>query len=500
MTPAPQWSDCVIRTRCGNLRGRKQDEVLRFLGVPYAAPPVGTLRFQKPEPAAAWTGTRDATARGPNAPQIVRAFPGLDMTPLVGKGWQRGDDYLTLNIWTPDPGAKNLPVMVFIHGGAFVVGSSDCSVHDGLEFARSGVVFASVNYRLGVEGFLAIPGVPTNLGLRDLIAALHWIRENIGSFGGDPANLTVAGESAGAMAVANLMASPLARGLFRRAIVQSGHGSMVRSPQVAARLVESYAKQLRVAPDARGFAGCSSEQCAAAVDALSRPEVRIDMTDTHGRDCAFGITRFLPVYGDDILPELPLEALASGSGAEVDLLIGTTREEMNIYLVPTGVKAAIDARSAIDVLSGSVPNAKQILTEYGIEGEKNSPGTVLASAMTDLVFRLPARRFAAAHRGRTHCYEFGWRSPALGGELGACHALDLPFVFKTLDTCAGPMGIAGMHPPESLADRVHGVWVDAISGRFAWPEYSDASPLVLSLETGAAAREERIPAAAPVPA
>jgi para-nitrobenzyl esterase len=489
-------TDPVVRTRAGDVRGIVSAGMQRFHGVPYAAAPVGKRRFQVPQPPPRWDGVRAAQFSGANAPQIIRAFPGLDVTPLVGHGWQRGDDFLTVNISTPDAAARGLPVMVFIHGGAFVGGSSDAAVHAGAEFARSGIVYVAINYRLGVEGFLPIPGVPTNLGLRDQIAALNWVQDNIAAFGGDASNVTVAGESAGAMSIADLMASPLVEGLFRRVIVQSGHGSMVRPVEVAMRVVEAAASYLRVSAEAEGFQRCSPEQCAQAVDAVSRPEVRMDLRDGEGRDAAYGLSRFLPVFGDDVLPEPPLAALRSGAAAKIDMLIGTNREEMNIYLVPTGVRQHIDARSASAMLGALSPRAQEILAAYGLQHSPR-PGDALTTALTDLVFRLPARHFAASHQGRTYLYEFGWRSPACGGELGACHALELPFVFKSLDTCRGPQGIAGMDPPEEIAQRIHKVWVDAVThGRFSWPEYDAQTRQCLALETGEVATDVKMPAAA----
>jgi para-nitrobenzyl esterase len=485
-----ETADCLLETRYGLLRGTAEHGVQRYLGVPYAAPPVGELRWRAPQEPQAWTGVRDARLPGANAPQIRRAFPGLDITPLVGLGWRPGDDFLTANVWTPAAAGAARPVLVFIHGGAFVGGSSDAAVHAGTEFARSGIVYVAINYRLAVEGFLPIDGAVTNLGLRDQIAALRWVRANIADFGGDPHNVTVAGESAGAMSIANLMASPLASGLLRRAIVQSGHGSMVRPLAVARRLTQKLAETLSVSPDRDGFARLSTAQCAAAADAISRPEVALDLRDSQGRDGAYGLTRFLPVFGDDVLPDAPLTALAKGLGADVDLLIGTNREEMNIYLVPTGVRQSISAGAATALLAASEPHAADVLRRYGLDDAKRRPGDALAEAMTDLVFRGPARRFAAAHRGRTHFYEFGWRSPACGGELGACHALELPFVFKTLPSCTGPAALLGSEPPAAIAERVHGIWVDfVVRGSLPWHPYTLEAPECLALESGAVARD-----------
>jgi para-nitrobenzyl esterase len=493
MQPAP--SDCIVSTAAGRARGLSGQGLLRFLGIPYAAAPVGKLRFQAPQAAARWDGIRDATAPGANSPQVIRAFPGLDVTPLVGHGWRPGDEYLTANIWSPDLAAR-LPVLVFLHGGAFIGGSGDAAVHAGSEFARSGIVYVSINYRLGVEGFLPIPGAVTNLGMRDQIAALRWVAENIERFGGDPGNVTVAGESAGAMTLCNLITSPLAKGLIRRAIAQSGHGSMVRPLNVASRLAERVAATLQVSCDLQGFSQCSALQCANAVDAVSRPEVALDLRDAQGRNAAYGLTRFLPVFGDEVLPEHPLEALRKGAGADVQLLIGTNREEMNIYLVPTGVRQSIAAASACAVLQASEPDAARILDAYGLGQGNRSAGDALSEAMSDLVFRLPARQFASAHRGPAHLYEFGWRSPACDGQLGACHALELPFVFKTLPCCTGAAGIAGNAPPQELADHIHETWVQFIArGRLDWPAFDATQRACMSLETAKVMRDADVLAA-----
>ena len=227
----------VRQTGAGWVQGYCDSGICRFLGIPYAAPPVGENRFREPQPVEPWEGVRDATRPGPCAPHKIRPFPRLDVIALVGRGGMEGGAYLTLNIWTPQA-AERRPVMVFIHGGGYVVGSKDAPVSDGSAFAESGLVCVAINYRMGIDGFVPIPGVPTNLGLRDMIAALQWVKANIAEFGGEPANVTVFGESAGAMAIANLIASPLAKGLFHRAIVQSGHGSMVREIPVARRLAD----------------------------------------------------------------------------------------------------------------------------------------------------------------------------------------------------------------------------------------------------------------------
>ncbi|HKS20481.1 MAG TPA: carboxylesterase family protein, partial [Bradyrhizobium sp.] len=280
----------------GEVRGTSTDGIHTFLSVPYAAPPVGEHRFKEAQRVQPWNGVRDATRPGPTPHYKIPVFPTLEIAPLIGRGETGGNDVLTANIWAPADAAGR-PVMVWIHGGAFVLGSKDATVSDGTAFARSGVVCVAISYRLAIDGFLPIPGAPTNLGLRDMLVALRWVRENVSAFGGDPDNITVFGESAGAMALADLVTSPLAKGLFRRAIVQSGHGSMVRDLPVAQRLVRRVAKFLKVKPDVDGFRNVDPKRSWEAVEKIGKPLRRIDLRDAEGRDPVFGISRFIPVWG-----------------------------------------------------------------------------------------------------------------------------------------------------------------------------------------------------------
>lgn len=490
----------IVRLAAGDVQGCSEDGVSFYRAIPYAAAPVGENRFLVPQPVLPWATQRDATAPGANAPQRTRQVPGLDAAPLIGTGWSKGDAYLTLDVLRPDDQRTALPVMVFIHGGGFVVGCKDASVQDGRSFARDGIVYVALNYRMGIDGFLPIPGVPTNLGLRDMIAGLSWVQNNIAAFGGDPANVTVFGESAGAMAIADLITSPLAKGLFRRAIVQSGHGGMTRDIGVAQRLVRKLAKLLRITPDRAGFASVPpGEAMLDAVEKVSLPTTRLDLRGPDGREPVFGISRFVPVHGDDVLPIAPLDALSQGAGAEVDLLIGSNAEEMNLYLIPSGVRDKLGKLLAWFVLRKSQPRAWAVLQAYGM-GSGKAPGQALTDAMTDLVFRWPARRFAEEHQGRTHLYEFEWRSPRFDGELGASHGMELPFVFDSLATCTGEDGLCGTNPPQDLADRVHRLWVDfARDGSLPWAPFERDTRIVYRLAAGVARFEPPMPAATFLP-
>ena len=489
----------IVSTKLGDVRGTLAHGVRQFLGIPYAAAPVGGSRFLAPTAHAPWADVRDATVPGPTPPQRIRQIPGLDVEPLIGSGWVKGNDYLSLNIWAPEDAGTDAPVMVFIHGGAWLIGQKDAPGHNGQAFAQSGVICVAINYRLGIEGFLPIPGCPTNLGLRDQLFALQWVKDNIGAFGGDAENVTVFGESAGAMSIGALVTSPLAKGLFRRAIIQSGHGAMTRSVSVMQRLVVKMAKLLSVPATVAGFQSTTPEQGLDAIEKVSAPTARIDLRDENGREPAFGLSRFLPVHGDDVVPLPPLEALKQGAGREIDILIGTNAEEMNLYFVPTGVKRKLGQLLAWIVLRKSQPQARKVLKAYGL-GQGKPPGVALTEAMSDLVFRWPARRFAEEHRGQTHLYELAWRSPLFDGELGACHGVEIPFVFKTLSTATGPKGLVGTAPPKALAESIHAIWVGfAQDGSLPWKPFDRESRQVYELSTAAVHREAPMPAAGFLP-
>lgn len=482
----------------GQIRGTRDGVVLRFLSVPYAGPPVGENRFRAPQPVEGWSGVRDATVAGPCAPHLIRDFPKLDVVPLVGTGGLAGGDYLTLNVWAPAD-AEKVPVMVWIHGGGFVVGSKDAAVQDGSEFAKSGVVCIAINYRMGIDGFLPIPGVPTNLGLRDMLFALRWVQDNVAQFGGDPRNVTVFGESAGAMAIADLVTSPLSSGLFKRAIVESGHGAMVREIPVAQRLVRKLAKVLKIEPTGKDFASVAPERAWKAMEKVAKPLARLDLRDAEGFEPVFGISRFIPVWGDDVLPEKPIDALRRGAGKEIDVLIGTNSAEMNLYFVPTKVRDKAPRLLLKWLLRKSHPDANGALKAYGW-GQGPKHGHTFTAAMSDLVFRWPARRFAEEHRGRTFVYDFDWHSPACDGELGAAHGMEVPFVFNTLGVTTGPKGLVGEDPPQDLADRIHQTWVAfATDGTLPWPEFDRDQRNVRLLATDQTIAEAPMPAAAFLP-
>ena len=217
-------NNIVVKTMAGKVRGRLTNGIIIFKNIPYAAPPVGKLRFAAPVKPLPWNDIRDAIKSGPTPPNPTPKAGDIDNRPTLGKGWVKGDDFLTANVWTPEVKGSHLPVMVYIYGGAFVMGASDVPLFDGTNFAKKGVVMVSFNYRLGIEGFLKIDGVPTSIGIRDQIAALKWVQNNIAAFGGDSANVTIFGESAGTISVGVLLTSPATIGLFKGRLCKAGRG------------------------------------------------------------------------------------------------------------------------------------------------------------------------------------------------------------------------------------------------------------------------------------
>jgi para-nitrobenzyl esterase len=471
-----------VQLHDGVAEGCVEAGVRRFFSLPYAAPMIDDHRFRPPQPVEPWAGVRDATRPGSRAPQSVIPPADLDVDALMGTPSPDDPDYLTVNVFAPDQADAPRPVMVFIHGGSFVAGCKDAAAYDGTAFARDGVVCVVINYRLGIEGFLPIQGVPTNLGLRDMIAALHWVKANIGLFGGDPGNVTLFGESGGAFCIAALMTSPLTDGLFHRAICQSGHVHVSRDLSVMQRVLKRVARRLRISPDRAGFLSISIEKLLAAQAWVMIPSLWLDLRDKDGRDPSFGITRFLPVHGDDVLPVPPLDALRSGAGQKIDLLIGATSEEANLFFVPGGIRDKLSRWAALFFLWRALPRAREALRAYGLGQKGEKPGYVLSRALTDLMFRSMVRRTAELHRGRSHVYEFDWRSPALGGQLGAAHAVELPFVFDTLASASGEKRLLGPEPPQELANSIHKLWIAfATDGTVPWPEYDPVDRQVYSL-------------------
>ncbi|MET4921030.1 carboxylesterase family protein, partial [Streptomyces sp. PSRA5] len=498
-------ADPVVTTARGAVRGRRRDGVRSFLNIPYAAPPTGAGRFEAPRPHDPWGGVRDATVPGPNAPQSERRLGDVDMSPYFGTGWSRGEDFLTVSVRAPEDAGAALPVMVFVHGGGFVAGSTRSAMYDGTGFARDGVVLVTLNYRLGIGGFLDIPGAPANRGLLDVVAALGWVRENIAAFGGDPGNVTLFGQSAGATIVGGILATPEANGLFRRAIVQSGSGLGAFTTEQAARVTKAASEALGIEPRAGAFAEIPDERLVQVASRLAGIDLR---TETH-HDPLAGLSPFSLV-----LDTQPAQAVARGHGADVDLLIGTNSEEGNLYLVPTGEYARSTAADVDALAARSHPDPSKLVEVYRSARPDADFGALRSAVMGDALFGAGSWALATAHAAdraartdhadrvahtahaaartdhaasATFCYEFAWRSQALEGRLGATHTMELPFVFDLahLPQLHGPNALLGPgEPPADLAARVHETWIRfARTGDPGWAAYDNDRRATMRVDT-----------------
>ncbi|WP_037355678.1 carboxylesterase/lipase family protein [Amycolatopsis orientalis] len=461
----------VVSTAAGRARGVAANGVHTFRAIPYAAPMSGAARFQAPAPAPRWDGVRDATRPGPTAPAARRDFGGVDLRPVLGSGWVPGADYLSVTISTPDPATRGLPVLVFFHGGGFTAGTGQTELYAGDTFARDGVVLVTVQYRLGVAGWLRLPDAPANRGLLDALAALHWVAENIAAFGGDPGNVTVAGQSAGAMLVSALLVSPGAAGLFRRAISQSGSGECAFPVEKADLITRATADVLGVAPTAAGLSELPDERLVAAPTAM--PPAAI----AGFRDTSLGSSAFKPVLDEQTLPAQP----ASGNPARVSLLIGTNADEANLY------SANLDDAALQAAAARRFPDPAAALARARAQLPGASPAELAARLMTE-AYEASNRRLADAHSragNPTHVYEFAWPPPGPDHPLGACHCAELPFVFDhtALPGLYGQSGLLGAGRPDpALAARTHAAWVGyATNGDPGWPPHQPDAPAIMHL-------------------
>ncbi|MBB2899767.1 para-nitrobenzyl esterase [Kineococcus radiotolerans] len=409
----------VVATTAGAVRSRPARRgVVSFLGIPYAAAPVGLRRFAAPAPAEAWEGVREAVTPSPVAPQDPRS----------GYGWSHsaGEDHLTLDVHVPAGSPHDLPVLVWIHGGGWVSGSGSAPEYHPAAWVARGFVVVSMNYRLGFEGFGAVPGAPHNRGLLDQVAALRWVQENVAAFGGDPARVTIAGQSAGATSVAALMCAPAARGLFTRAIAASVTAetyTVAQAERVAARV----ARAARVPFDRAGFAGLPPIRLLAASDAVAQ-DLAAD-PDAGPRGAVPLL--YHPVVDGEIVPGPFVEGPGAGGDPAVDLMVSTVADEWTLFsrsgFAPVAKEWADVAAfaAAVGLPPAAVAGYRELLPSAG-------PGAVGDALLSDALFAEPSRRFARAHAargGRTFLSRFTWRSPALGGRFGATHGLDVPFAF-----------------------------------------------------------------------
>lgn len=472
----------IVRIAQGRLRGLARDGVLEFRGIPYAAPPVGDLRFRPPAPPVPWEGERDGTVFGARSLQV----PGGANALLGDRAEVTSEDCLFLNVVTPGCEGRR-PVMVWVHGGGFVNGSSSVPWYDGAALATCGdVVVVTVNYRLGALGFLWLGDLDPSYrssgvnGLLDQIAALRWVRDNIAAFGGDPDDVTVFGESAGAMSISTLLAMPTAHGLFRRAIAQSGAAHDTFLPATATTITEKVVAALGV----DGLDGV----LAASGDGITAAAATVEaafLADPSGLDGPAGLALampFQPVVDGEYLPEQPLLAIRAGRGARVPLLTGTNLDEWNLFalLSPGGLDDARLLARLERVFAGRGTSAHVVRDTYRTARADASADEIWHAVLTDATFRIPAIRLVEAHAAAGNPvwqYLFTWPTPAFGGVVRSCHALEIPFVFGVLDAPGAELFLGPIDDDiAGLSRRMQQAWTSFVrTGDPGWEQWDAAT-------------------------
>ncbi|MBV9228843.1 MAG: carboxylesterase/lipase family protein [Chloroflexi bacterium] len=453
----------VVKTRAGKVMGVQEGLLQIFKGIPFARPPVGPLRFRAPQPVEPWSGVRPAIEFGASSVQDTTS------SQLSGS---TAEDCLYLNVWTPRADTALRPVMVYIHGGSFMYGSG--SQFDGSFFATRGeVVTVTCNYRLGALGFLYLGELlgedyitSGNNALLDIIAALQWVHENIASFGGDPSQVTIMGESAGAMCVATLLAMPAAQGLFARAILESGAGQTTRDVQSAARTTQRFLEAVSIPPDK------ADALLALPVEVLLAAQSRMIAGASLRRD-------FGPVVDSCALPEFPLDAISHGRAAHVPLLIGTNRDESRLFIAMDRRLASPD-ETMLKGIFGT--NTQALLNAFRTESQHKVPRQAWAEVLTNYQYRIPAIRVAeeqALQGADVWMYRFDWAKT----RWGAFHALELSFTWPTCDSINALVQTALLAPltatDQLLAECMQAAWIafmrtgnPNVPVLPSWPQYT----------------------------
>ena len=478
----------IATTTHGCVRGLAERGVLLFRGIPYAAPPVGERRFQPPAPVPAWEGVRDALAFGNRALQPATAL-GLApqvvaCVPLRGDEAQ-SEDCLYLNVWTPAlADGRGRPTMVWLHGGAFVAGSSGSPMYDGTSLAANeDVVVFSLNHRLGAFGFLNLAeiGGPAfassgSAGMLDIVAALRWVRDNAAAFGGDPGNVTIFGESGGGAKVSVLLAMPEARGLFHRAIMQSGPAVEMMKPADATAVTRKVTAQVGVdAAEPRKLLDVPAERLLEAQIAIMTAQSTMSFANRRKQG-------FNPVIDSKHLPGGPFEPVAPSISADIPLMIGTNKDEMALFWSHTPWLENLAEAGLVDAVRQFLgERAPDIVARYRQARPGDSPRELAIAIATDQSIRLPslvtADRKMALNAAPVFVYLFTWETPALEGRLGSAHVLEIPFMFDSLDKAAGFTGDSPERAP--LARTMRAAWARFARGGDPngeglprWPAYN----------------------------
>jgi para-nitrobenzyl esterase len=433
-------NQAVAGTKSGKLEGELKDGVYAFKGVPYAAPPLGDLRWLPPRPVKKWDGVRPAKKYGTISPQNVMPVTGAPGVPDFGNQPQ-AEDCLFLNIWTPGLDDARRPVMFWIHGGAFIIGSgSEAFLDSGALVKRGDIVLVSINYRLGALGFMNLKEVTGgkipatgNEGMLDQVAALEWVHDNIAAFGGNPDNITVFGFSAGGMSIGTLLGMPAAKGKFHKAINRSGAANVVGTLESAVKITEQYIKIFNITgKDIDGLRQLTVKQL---LDGQQQLQLKL-------REAEYRATPFQPVIDGKTIPEYPIEAIRKGSAKNVPIVAGNTLDELKAMNAMDPAMQKMDEAGMMKRLNDILPPdiVPGIVTVYRAalkkRGSKADPADILGTINTDIMFRMATIKLVETQRDNgvpAYNYLFTCKSPAMGGILGAMHGLDNPFLFGMLD-------------------------------------------------------------------
>lgn len=471
----------VVETESGTVVGfRRSQQVMHFRGIPYAAAPFGALRFKAPQPHPGWSGDRDATVTGPTSPQNEPAFRGrgFNYRAVFCPGWVRGEEILNLNIWTPDLDAR-APVMVYIHGGAFDHGNGAVPMYDGTRFAEDGIVLVTINYRLGLEGFLKLEGGDTNVAIADQIAALSWVRSNIRRFGGNPDNVTIFGESAGGASVNLLLTAPGARGLFHKAISQSGIAPGAPGADYADAVTRAVSAELGLAPTVAAFRDLRKETLLEVV-------AKVAMKKSDPLLASEGTLIARP-HGDGVvLPANVRQAFEAGAADGIKIIWGFNSDEATLFTVPSGLHAKATLADVERYAASVHPDPDRLIAFVrGRIGQDATPGQMRDRMQSWAMFGAGSVWAAGEHAqngGDAWLYEFAWKSPQLDGMIGASHLVELPYVFDILGNPNIP-AMLGDEAPQNLADEMHGRWVAfAKHGDPCWPKFNRGEALSMTFD------------------
>ncbi|MEM7080378.1 MAG: carboxylesterase family protein [Pseudomonadota bacterium] len=472
----------TVETSSGPVVGRSKNHCLLFAGVPYAQPPLENLRFKPPVPHTPWVEPQEALKFGPAAPQIATG----GMTDAVPVRWD--EDCLTLNISTPGCDAAGRAVLVWIHGGGYRTGQGSIPWYNGASFCQNGdIVVVSINYRLGALGFTDLSHLGEEyansalLGTLDQIAALRWVEDNITAFGGDPAKVTIAGESAGGFSVATLIGCRSAQGLFHRAIPQSGAAQHTLPKAASARVTEVFLERLGI-DDAIGLASVSVDEILRA-----QAETCAYFEGGAGLNNQLGVpvSAFYPAHETPLLPESPLDAIKAGVGREVAVLTGSNSDETTLWGY-----GRVDEDKLERIAAGL--HAERLVEVYQKTRATDDPETLAIAMTTDHMFRIPAIRLAEArlgHTDQTWLYQFDWASRV--EKLKATHALEIPFAFDNLHQPGVDAFIGPGDKPQHVAEAMHTAWIDFINmGDPGWATYeTDARTTMMFADASAAVRD-----------